>query len=108
MREMAGYQNIARFASQPISDPFGLIVGLEIARGRECCQRITCAPARLGGLTGAQLPTVPDDCRPHTVFRELRGEPRDMFPTARRERTLRIDVRPDRLAVMHEQERHND
>ena len=73
---------------------------MKVARRRERCEGVAGAPECLGCLTGAKLAAVPDNSRTHTARRGFDREPIDVFAALFRKRAPRIDLGPDRIAVM--------
>src|SRR4051812_42296587 len=106
MWEVADEQDVARLTSQSAANPGGRVVWLQVARGRELSQRVACAPEAFGRLACAQLPAVPDDRRPRTAARGFGGRTLDRFTSAWRQRPPRIDLGPDGLAMMDEEQLH--
>src|SRR5262245_31365772 len=102
MREVTGDGDVARLGAETIANPVRRIVRLHVASRGEFRQRIARAPKRLSGLLGAQLSAVPDDRRPGAAGRRLGADTLGLLTAARRQRTARIDVRTDRVAVMDE------
>ena len=68
-------------------------------------QRARCsAPERFRRLTRAQLAAVPDDRGPRAASRGGLRRSLHGLAALRRERAPRIDIRPDRVAVMNEKQ----
>jgi len=101
VRKVAGDQHIARLYPQAIADPVGQIVGLDVTRRGKLRQRVARAPEGLRGLTRPQFTAVPDDRRPHAAVARLFRQSGDVPPSGVRQRTPRIDIGPDRLAVVN-------
>jgi len=101
VRKVAGDQHIARLCPQAIADPVGRIVGLDVTRRGKISQRVARAPEGLGSLTRPQLAAVPDDRRPHAAVARLFRQPSDVPPSGIRQRTTRIDIGPNRVAVVN-------
>ncbi len=99
-------QNVPRFAAQPIAHPRGRVLRLEIARRRELCEWIARAPERVCRLLRAKLAAVPHDRGPDAERGGLGREAVNGVAPPGRQRTSRIDVGPDRIAVVDEDEAH--
>ena len=97
-------QDLARLAAQPIANPVGGIVWLQIARRRKLSERIACAPERFGRLFRTQLSAVPHDLGMRAALGSTGGEAGDGFLSMRRERPPRIHVGTDGFAVMNKKE----
>ncbi len=106
VRKVAGDQDVTTFVAQPIANPRGWVVGLQIASGRELRERVACAPERFRCLPGAELAAVPDDDRFDAPPSGFIGEPIDAIAPGRRERPLRIDFGSNRLTVVNQNEGH--
>lgn len=82
MRIVTGDEDVARLAAQAITDPFGRILGLEVACRREWREGVAGTPECLGRLTGAKLAAVPH----HGWMRAVRcgcgRETNDLFTAA--------------------------
>ena len=102
MRKVAGDQHIARLAAQAIANPVGRIGGLDVARRGKIRQRIARAPEGFRGLSRPQLAAVPNDGRPRASNLRLFGQSHDMLPSGIGQRTPRIDIRADGVAVVNE------
>ena len=70
------------------------------------CKRVTRPPERLSRLLRAELAAVPDDDRLDAACRSFGRQPLDRRAAVLRERTLRVDVRADRVTVMNEEKSH--
>jgi len=101
---MTGDQDVAIHSAKPVADPIRGIVGLQIPRCGEICKRVTRTPERFGGLPRTQLATVPHDSRVHASRCRLGGETADMFASVLGERAPGIDVGPDGVPVMYQEE----
>jgi hypothetical protein len=99
-------QNVARLTCQAIANPFGWIARLQVACGGEIRERVAHSPEGFGGLLRSKLPAVPDDNRTDPSLRCLGREKIHRRPSDRRQWTLGIDFRADRIAVMNEIETH--
>ena len=106
MREVTGNDNVAGLAAEAIADPAGRIIGLKIACRRQFSKRVAGSPERLGGLLRAQFTTVPDDGRVGAASGSFRRGEIHFRPTDCRQRTLRIDLRSNRIAVMYQIQMH--
>ena len=95
-------QEVARFADQAIAEPLRRVVRLKIARGGKFRQRVACAPEGFGRLLSAQLAAMPDHRGMSAAPGGIGRRALDGFAAASRQRTLRIDARPDRVAMMNE------
>jgi hypothetical protein len=100
MRIVTGDKDVARFAAQPIANPFGRVLGLKIARRRKRREGVAGAPVRLGRLTGAKLTAVPHDRGVRPPRRGFSRKPTDLLPSLFGKRAPRIDFGPYRVAVM--------
>jgi hypothetical protein len=98
---MTGDQDVTRLATQAVADPFGRVIGLEVARRRERRERVANPPECLRGLAGAKFPAVPYHDRPRTARLRFGGQPRNLRASSFGERPARIDIRSDRVAVMN-------
>ena len=105
---MSRDQQIARFAAQAIANPLRRIVGLQIARRRELRERIARAPVGFGRFLRAQLAAVPDEGGLDAPRGGLGGKTLDGVASPWRQWTPRIELRPDRIAMMNEQQPHSD
>ena len=99
---MADRKYVARLTNESVAHPFSRIGGLEPALGRKRRQRVAGAPERLSGLTGAQLPAVPDAHRLDAQPGRLEGEELGGRASASGEGTHRIFARKDGVGVVHE------
>ena len=104
MRIVTGDEDVARLATQAIANPLGRVFGLKVARRRERCEGVAGAPECLGRLTGAKLAAMPHDRWARAARRDLGRETNDVFTTVFRKRATRIDLGPDRIAVMDKEE----
>ena len=100
-------QEVARFADEAIAEPLRRVLRLQIARGGKFRQRIACAPEGFGGLLGAQLAAMPDHRGASAAPGGIGRHALDGFASASRQRTLRVDSRPDSVAVMNEEQFHS-
>ena len=73
---------------------------MKVARRRERCEGVAGAPECLGRLTGAKLATVPDNSWTRAARHGFSRETNDVFAALFRKRAPRIDLGPDRIAVM--------
>lgn len=94
--------DVARFESQAIGHPLGIVFGLQVAAGTELCQGVARTPERLSGLLRAQLAAVPDHDRFRSARRGLEGQTLDFNASGVGKRTQRIDTRTKRFAVMYQ------
>ena len=107
MRKVTGEEEVARLAAQAIAHPRWWVVGLQIARRGEFRERVARAPEGLGRLPRPQLAAVPHDGRAHAARGGAGSQARHVLLSARRQRTPRVDVRADRVAVMNQEEPHS-
>ena len=98
---MTGQEDVARFSTKPVGDPFWRIIGLEVPRRRKLGQRVARTPERFGSLFRAQLATVPHNGRLHAPCSRFGCKTHYLRLPVRRQRTLRIDFRADGVAVMN-------
>ena len=73
---------------------------MKIPRRRKCREGVAGAPERFGRLTGAKLAAVPHDCGVRASGRGFGCKATDLLPSFFRKRAPRIDIGPDRVAVM--------
>lgn len=99
---MTGDEDVAGLATKPIANPLGRVFGLKVARRRERRQGVAGAPECLGALSGAELAAVPHYRRMRAARRGFGRETNDVFTTAFRKRTTRIDLGAKGIAVMDE------
>ena len=102
--KMSGNQNVPGFPAQPIAEPSRRVVRLQVTRGRKFSERVASAPERFRRLTRAQLAAVPDDRGPRAASRGGLRRSLHGLAALRREGAPRIDIRPDRVAVMNEKQ----
>ena len=100
VREVTRDQNVARFAAEAIAYSRRRIDRLEIGGRGEFREGVAGAPERFGRLTGAKLAAVPHDCGVRASRRGFGCKATDLLPSFFRKRAPRIDVGPDRVAVM--------
>src|SRR5260370_368791 len=103
MRIVTRNEDVARLFAQPIADPFGRVFGLKVPCRRERCEGVAGAPERLGCLASAKLAAVPHDGWMRAARRGFGGETNDVFTTLLRKRAARIDLGPNRITVMNEE-----
>jgi hypothetical protein len=101
-------KDVLRLASHAVEEPFGWVVGLKIACGRERRKGIAGPPELLRRLPGSQLAAVPHHGRPGPAARRLCGEACDVLTSAFRERTANVDILADGVAVMNQVENHDE
>ena len=77
--------------------------GWKIPGGGKFRQRVASLPERFGCLTSAQLAAVPHDCRPRLALRRFRRESCHLLSAPFGQRTARIHLGADRLAVMDQE-----
>ena len=104
MGEVSGDEDVARLAAEPITNPLGRIVRLQVACGRELRERVARAPERLGRLFRAELSAVPHHRRFHAARRGLRRQSLDIRQSCGRQRPARVDFGANRDAVVNEVE----
>ena len=104
VREVAGDQDVPRFAAQTVPDPLGPIRGLEILRSREFRQRVARAPEGLRRLARAQFPAVPHDEGPGTPRSRGRCDTIGLGHSDGRQRPAGVDLGVDRVSVMDQEE----
>jgi hypothetical protein len=97
---VTGDQDVARLAAEAIANPLRRVVGLKVAHRRKRCEGIAGAPVRFSRLTGAKLAAVPHHRRVRAPRRGFGRKMNDALTPLFRKRAPRIDVRPDRIAVM--------
>src|SRR5262249_10171717 len=93
-------------ADEAIAYPHGWVAGLQITCGRKLGQGVARPPEYFGRLFRTQFPAVPDDGRAHTAAGGLACEKVHPRPPNRRQWTVSIDFRADRIAVMNQVETH--
>jgi len=103
---VTGNQRVSRLTTQPIANPFRRIVWLEIATGREFRERVARPPERFCGFFCAQLAAVPHDGRLYAERSDIFRKPLDGLSAPRRKRAPRIDLRSERVAMVHDDEPH--
>ena len=100
MRIVTGDEDVSCLYPQAVANPLGRIFGLKVARGRQRRESVAGTPEGLGRLTGAKLAAVPHDCGVRASRRGFGCKATDLLPSFFRKRAPRIDVGPDRVAVM--------
>ena len=101
MRIVTGDEDIVRLAEHTVANPLWRVFWLKVARRRERSEGVAGAPECFGRLTGAKLAAVPDDGWTGATRRGFGRKPDDVFATFFGKRAPRIDVWPDRIAVMN-------
>ena len=76
MQEVAGDQDLAFFATQPVAQAPRGIIRLKIRRGGEFGQRVAGPPESVRRLARSKLAAVPDDDRSYATGRRLIRKPR--------------------------------
>ena len=104
MRIVTGDEDVARLAAQAIANPLGRVFRLKIAGRRERCKGVAGPPECLGRLTGAKLAAVPHQRRMRAAGRGFGRQPDNILTAPFRQRAPRIDLGPNRVAVMDEEE----
>jgi hypothetical protein len=99
---MADEHDLPRLPRQSNADPVGRIVWLQSPDRGELRHGIARAEKRFSRLTRAELAAVPDCARLHPSRGKIGGEPVGMCPAGARERALWIEVRPDGVGVVNE------
>jgi len=107
MREVSDQQHVARFSDESVAHPRRRVARLQVARGRELRQRITRAPEGFSGLFRSKLPAVPHNRRTNTAAGGLTREKIHCRAPKRRQWSLRVDLRSDRIAVVNQIKMHN-
>ena len=98
---VTGDEDVARPAAQAVANPLGRVVGLKVPRRRERREGVAGAPERLGRLTGAKLAAVPHDSWTSTARGGFSRKTNDVLASSFGKRAARIDLWPDRVAVMN-------
>ena len=106
MRIVTGDQHVARFATQAIANPLGGIVWLKVARRGKLRQRVAGPPESFGRLACAELAAVPHDRWSRAAGSRVSRRASHCQLADRRQRTPRVDLGPDRVAVMDEEQMH--
>ena len=97
---MARDQDVAGLAAQAIANPFGRVVRLQISGRAEIRQGVAGPPERLCRLTSAEFAAMPDNRRAGPQTRGGCRQPSHVLLADRRQRTTRIDLGTDRVAVV--------
>jgi hypothetical protein len=107
MRHVADEREVAIGGRELIAHPFRRIFGLEPAHHPERRERRADAQHGFAGLSRAELPAVPDFCRHQAGGLDPgRGHRGLLVPTCG-QRALRINVWPDRVRVVDENNTHD-
>ena len=77
---------------------------MKVARRRKGREGVAGAPECLGRLTGAKLAAMPHDRWARAARRGFGRETNDVLTPVFRKGASRIDLGPDRIAVMDEEE----
>jgi len=83
----------------------GGVCGLQTARHRKDCLGVARAPEQLGCLPCPKLAAVPDDVRPDASARSRDGHVLGRDPTWPGQRLHRLDLAPERMAVVNQHDR---
>ena len=104
MREVAGNQDVTRFAAKPVAHTRRRIARLKIGRRGEFREGIAGAPERLRRLPRAKLAAVPDDGRARPTGSCVRCGTIGLRYANRRERTSSVDLGADGVGVVNEEQ----
>ena len=103
---MSRDQYVARLADQAIAHPRRRIAGLQIASRGNLGKSITRPPERFRCLLCAKLAAVPEEIWSYTALSREAGKSIHGSLPHRRQRTARINLGTNRVAVVHEIEMH--